>query len=582
MERRGLASEDKVCHTCGHTGFADSIATCSLCKVYNEHTYCMSSVCFEVPNGWRCEECLRSAEAVSKRHLPAHQFSHNRTWRKIEAGKVKFITNEEVVTLTSWKRSHGRGNPSASGHRSDFAYVKPPSISRKTVAPTLLCSNANKTHFTPKKGSVSDVIDIKPSEHTMASKPVSKEKGKTTAQVFKMEPVVGKASTLACNVSSKPSEVIFDTVDTLHADDGQISMVDKHIENKAPLKPQDDCLFVEKPANTSIAIKEERDLHDKSDANVLPVHDSGTAENSSKKMLLPLKLVISSDEKLHHAVEACWRGAFEVVDLVTQFHGPVNGHLPCQVSPKAYDASKHLPGTLQFKIHSRERVWPKIFKLSPPTEDDVALYFRCEVERHKENYAHFIQHIDSHDYALQGFVADVADVELLIFTSAQLQIDSQIFDGDMYLWGVFRHFKKKKAIHGDEKAESTSPSAPKVHLTHGHSKIPRDVSSLEIDMKVDMPQGSSLEREVDMEIDMLGGWPIGRIDVPKKIEDVPSGFPKAIQRSPQNFSLKKFTNSHLLGTPPGFPVPAYKRSVPAPRGTPTKDLVSSNTTTNYG
>ncbi|PKU76523.1 hypothetical protein MA16_Dca001127 [Dendrobium catenatum] len=222
----------------------------------------MSSVCFEVPNGWRCEECLRSAEAVSKRHLPAHQFSHNRTWRKIEAGKVKFITNEEVVTLTSWKRSHGRGNPSACGHRSDFAYVKPPSISRKTVAPTLLCSNANKTHFTPKKGSVSDVIDIKPSEHTMASKPVSKEKGKTTAQVFKMEPVVGKASTLACNVSSKPSEVIFDTVDTLHADDGQISMVDKHI---------------------------------------------GTAENSSKKMLLPLKLVISSDEKLHHAVEACWR-----------------------------------------------------------------------------------------------------------------------------------------------------------------------------------------------------------------------------------------------------------------------------------
>lgn len=53
--------------------------------------------------------------------------------------------------------------------------------------------------------------------------------GKTTAQVCKMEPVVGKASAFACNVSSKPSEVIFDTVDTLHADGGQISMVDKHI-----------------------------------------------------------------------------------------------------------------------------------------------------------------------------------------------------------------------------------------------------------------------------------------------------------------------------------------------------------------
>ncbi|KAH0467267.1 hypothetical protein IEQ34_004505 [Dendrobium chrysotoxum] len=570
MERRGLASEVKVCHTCGHTGFADSIATCSLCKVSHEHTYCMSSVRFEVPKEWRCEECLQSAEAVSKRHLPAHQFSHKRTWRKIEAGKVKFISNEEVVTLTSWKRSHGRGNPSASGHRSDFAYVKRPSISWKTVAPTLPCSKANKTHFTPKKGSVSAVIDIKPSEHTMTSKPVSKEKGKTTAQVCKMEPVVGKASALACNVSSKPSEVIFDTIDTLHADDGQISMVDKHIENKAPLKPQDDCLFVEEPANTSIAIKEERDLHDKSTAvHAIPQF----SQISSQKMLLPLKLVISSDEKLHHAVEACWRGAFEVVDLVTQFHGPVNGHLPCQVSPKVYDASKHLPGTLQFKIHSRERVWPKIFKLNPPTEDDVALYFR-----HKENYAHFIQHIDSHDYALQGFVADV---ELLLFTSAQLQIDSQIFDGDIYLWGVFRHFKQKKAIHGDGKAVSSSP-APKVHLTHGHSKIPRDVRSLEIDMKVDMPQGSSLEREVDMEIDMLGGWPIGRIDVPKKIEDVPSGFPKAIQRSPLNLSLKKYANSHVLGTPPGFPIPAYKRSVPAPRGTPTKDFVSSNTTRNYG
>ncbi|XP_020591139.1 uncharacterized protein LOC110031997 isoform X1 [Phalaenopsis equestris] len=540
MKRRGEASEDKVCYTCGHTGFADFIATCSLCKVSHAHTYCMSLVRFEVPELWRCEECLRSAEAISNRNLPEHQFWHKGNLRKVEAGKVKFITNEEVVTLASGRRSHGRGNPSAFGHHSDFTCFNRPPISCKTVASTFPKSKVIMAPSCPKKGPVYVGVGFSPSKRNEPSKSVvNKEK------------------------------------DSLRADDGQICLVDKHKKNKTPLKPQHVRLFKEEPANASLAMKEGRDLHERKNANVLPINASGTAVRSipqssqslPQKTLLPLKLVISADEKHHHALEACWRGSFEVLKLVNQFHGTVRAHFPCQVSPKVYDISKHLPGILQFKMLSRESVWPKIFKLEPPTKNDVALYFLCQVERHKKNYAHFIQHISSHDYALQG---SVADAELLLFTSAQLQIDSKDIGGNIYLWGVFRHLKKKKASHVEEKPLSCSPSTPKASFPQSRSKAPLTVTSMEVAEQV----------QVEMEIDMLGGHPIGRTDVPVKLEDAPSQFSKPVRRPPVSFATKKSVNSPVSGPPPGFPIPAYQKPIPAPPGKPTKDLASSNSIKN--
>ncbi|KAK8950530.1 hypothetical protein KSP40_PGU000251 [Platanthera guangdongensis] len=76
------------------------------------------------------------------------------------------------------------------------------------------------------------------------------------------------------------------------------------------------------------------------------------------------------------------RGAFEVLDLFTQFHGTIHAHMSCQMSRKVYDISKHFPGTLEFKLLSRESVWPKKFKYNGPTNDYISLYFMCEVESH--------------------------------------------------------------------------------------------------------------------------------------------------------------------------------------------------------
>ncbi|KAK8958495.1 hypothetical protein KSP40_PGU020380 [Platanthera guangdongensis] len=573
------------------------MATCCLCKVSSEHTYCMPIVNYEVPEKWQCEECLLKAKSVSNIHAPGKQEEKNRVMgstltkincRRIEDGKVKFLTRDEAVTLVSGKRP--RENLCISGHHANVADFKPPLISSKAVTPALPSSAGLKSPSRAMKGPAYVGADISSSEKTTEIKRGNRET-EVIARVCKMKPDKFKGGADdGCTDKHKETQV------TAHAckmkqdkfragaDDG---LTDKHKENKGLLKPQDDNLFRKDLANASLAIDEKRTAHKKIEAsasrviktghkiveaNAPPINDSGSAvrsisqirQISSQEMFLPLKLIVNPDENHHHALEACWRGAFEVLDLFTQFHGTVHAHLSCQVSPKVYDVSKHFPGTLKLKLLPRESLWPKIFKVNGPTKDDIALYFKCEVESHKEKYDHFLQQIHSNDYALQSCVANV---ELLIFTSAQLLIHSQKFDKfkehsePMYLWGVFRHVKRKNASHGEEEAASCSTSSH-VHLAHDKSMVPH-VSSLEAGSKVNMVRESP--EEVDMEIDMAGGLPVGRIDMPIKLRNAPFGFSESSQRPPVNLPLNKSSNSALFDAPPGFLVPKYKRLDSAPR-----------------
>ncbi|KAG0465858.1 hypothetical protein HPP92_020022 [Vanilla planifolia] len=404
MEIGGRSFADKVCHTCGHLGIPAAIITCSLCNMSTIHTYCMRLVPPEVPEVWQCDDCLLNSGVIADKQETIKQeesFSiigsnfgkhekqkslQNSSSRKIATGKVKFISTKEVTGLTLGIRSVRRG--SYWGHH--LMRGKSIPTLRETIPPT--SPNSKELSISFRLKNCHALAELHPSMDKMANQYVNQKRG--------ME--------AAAEICRKKSVEEF----------------------KPPLKLQDGCGFMKDHPNASLAVMKGKKLNETIVvANVSPVNNSGIVISSilqcnkisDQEMSHPLKIVFSSDEKHQYALEVCWRGVFEVVDMLSQVHG-VCAHFASQVSPKVYDFSKQLPRTLKFKVLPRESVWPKIFKLQSPTKDDIALYFMCEVERHKEKYDRFVQHINSHDYALKSCIADV---KLLLFTSARLQTDSQ-------------------------------------------------------------------------------------------------------------------------------------------------------------
>ncbi|KAJ8465408.1 hypothetical protein OPV22_027960 [Ensete ventricosum] len=66
----------KVCDICGDTGREELLATCSRCIDGAEHTYCMRTMLYKIPEGdWLCEECQLKAELEMKRLDKTESFS---------------------------------------------------------------------------------------------------------------------------------------------------------------------------------------------------------------------------------------------------------------------------------------------------------------------------------------------------------------------------------------------------------------------------------------------------------------------------------------------------------------------------
>ncbi|KAJ6802464.1 uncharacterized protein M6B38_195215 [Iris pallida] len=209
-------------------------------------------------------------------------------------------------------------------------------------------------------------------------------------------------------------------------------------------------------------------------------------------------LVNQYEELLHcHSPQVSWKGTFEIFDVASHLYKKMRAHLPTAICPKVYESMKKLPKTLKFKLSSREDIWPKIFRLEPPTKNDIGLYFfPNELGRPKDKYLRLLERLKSRNLAM---VSCMNDVQVLLFTSDELPVGSQRIDAEIYLWGLFRHVKHRKPSC---KIKVESPS-------YNSSMDLRDNYCAE----VNVPSRCSFE-EVAMEVDMVGGKDVGRIDIP--------------------------------------------------------------------
>ncbi|CAL9764454.1 unnamed protein product [Musa acuminata subsp. burmannicoides] len=598
------AEKTKICDICGDSGFMEDIVTCHCCKRASEHIYCMQVLQFRVPDVWYCNGCLSKAHGVhegkmqdtrtesdsfkictfdSKRaksptkvstHLnddptpeeindgrkqqnrrhPMHSSSSNVSVKTIENAKVKFITLEEVALNYGATAYCKQGNSGVSCRRSVCPFNSRKSFtsisrSRRLTSTRVPRQPNEATVDTDTDLSLGKAIIVR--EDIINDKEGNMQKNKVSDYNSSLKSIVPAAS----NISSDASKHIDDRTKnrTKCKALGETSATpteEKHMDRSIVASDYFQLKHIqEKEAKcVDVGVQPTRDRNKK----IRTYDTSGGIVCSaaqckilaSKENDLPLTLLINPNEKLLNcpAPGTCWKGTFEVFDMGIHIYGEIQAHFPSQVSPKAYDISKKLPVKLKLDMLPRRDAWPKIFQSDPPTYDDIGLYFfPSQLERPKEKYFRLLERIDSCDFAMQTWIDDV---ELLIYPSQQLTVDSHRINEQIYLWGVFRHVKQRKHHQHRQEFSSLSPAAADLKTNkHGPSNTSFECSN----------------EEVDMEIDMEGGKDIGQVDKPIRKRVVPPGLPfesPILQEAgPACRPLVKLldkTSSAQSDVPPGF------------------------------
>lgn len=140
--------------------------------------------------------------------------------------------------------------------------------------------------------------------------------------------------------------------------------------------------------------------------------------------------------------ESVWSG---IIKTQSKECVSLAAHLSTKYCDMVSKLSRSLPPMLEVTKLSRLEAWPKSFEASRPTDDNIALYFFPATTRQDEDGAdpdQLVKEVVENDMVLR---AVVDEAELLIFSSVLLPEQYKTFQGEPYLWGVFRPRNKKFA-----------------------------------------------------------------------------------------------------------------------------------------
>ncbi|OVA02138.1 hypothetical protein BVC80_8787g2 [Macleaya cordata] len=603
-------------------------------------SYCMRKHLLRIPEKWLCEACLRrkhmdDTRISDKKRMGSPQtilgsppkcaaHSVPRNMKMVETGKVKFLAAEDVLMLSSGAKTkasiiRGRLGSQTCSSRT----LNHPSMKRATISvaeaskrfsqkasphkssgpskPSVLGIGLPSSSLQPRVAKTSpQLYDEKSPVHSPSYRSPSKCSGGPMEREAKEKPkepqrlrnADAKAYHSLSNFSGpmereakeKPKEPqLFKNADA-EAYPSPLNCYG-HMERVGKEKPKEPQLLrMDKSAGKDVRMSPNKEHVCKEE----PVHGSLPAKGgSSEHASSPAEesKIFSRFEGLpdHLAIDATWKGSFEILGTVPtgELYEGLQAYPPGKTRRKTYEVSKQMPRMLQFKLHPRCDVWPEIFHIDCPTGDDIALYFLPgDFKRSKEKYSSLLNLIEMRDLAMQSCLNGV---ELLIFTSKQLPADSQRINMKFYLWGVFRSVKKQNC--SSSKLLTRSQHEPQVSLcNYGNFSDSLNVTN-----------GDDTEG-VDMEIDMIGGKDVGRIDKPiqklnsreKKVQfklmtpkrkcinsnvldhrknlDQSAPRPLAVVKTeqpieleaPPGFSILVSSDAAdkcLLGAPPGFPKP---------------------------
>lgn len=245
-----------------------------------------------------------------------------------------------------------------------------------------------------------------------------------------------------------------------------------------------------------------------------PIVDSGVVSSTMKipvapsRSSSPLIPATKVDKNLYiPASEASWKGSFNLLvcgPKKWEISGVIQAHPPSRVRKKVYESSMLMPEVLEFELVQQGGLWMSLFGNYTPDNRDIGVYLFPSTCQRCKSYTLLLECIGEQDMVLRNYRDGL---ELLVFTSKILQIDCQRWNGMYFLWGLFRRME-------------FTTTGVETDMNHCHS------------------EGYN-NKAIDMEIDMLGGQNVGRLDV-------------AVPRIPLQLPQPCHINETLSEIPPGF------------------------------
>ncbi|XP_030492873.2 PHD finger-containing protein 1 isoform X2 [Cannabis sativa] len=541
----------KVCEICGGDHRLDEslLATCSKCNSTCEHVYCMREVKREVPEDWVCGSCLTGIDLILKesgmkdahvtsslheneavtRAMGNEQFSasqlHSKRQKPVQTGKVKFISHEEAIKLSS-----GTAETKCNSSRRKSTFQRPTHKFR-TMNPKAFSDRVKSSPCKPHK------LTGPFRNPTLTSSTVNQQMSRTFKE--------SKASELSPVASGKLHANQKQSMDDISVPKNRCVIFENKMENSTKTSPS--CSRPVDPEKKAAASCNKDPLTKQQPAQTfIPPRK---VENSNKKIskellkesctLLPSLLGVNTGGKTKDiaqhdhsnvqegdlqnfprsyalyltyfpAQDVIWEGGFKILNWnPCEVFGRFQAQLPCKIHRKVNEISRKMPPVLEVNLLPQHRFLVDLFQDECPDLLDVAMYlFPAEnIERSRQNFLKLVEHMEIHESIMRCYIDDV---ELLIFTSSQLNVDSQNVlssKSKQFLWGIFRSTNDKP------------------FLSDAQEEL------------------SSFLADEDMEIDMVGGISIGRVDVivPRKHLEVT-----------KEELTKYYNQEHILSPPPGF------------------------------
>uniref|UniRef100_M1CGW3 PHD-finger family protein n=1 Tax=Solanum tuberosum TaxID=4113 RepID=M1CGW3_SOLTU len=134
------------------------------------------------------------------------------------------------------------------------------------------------------------------------------------------------------------------------------------------------------------------------------------------------------------ALVPSWKGRFDILGALELAPEIFQAHPPCRVSRKVYEFSGKLLDTLKLELVPRGDIWPSLFDNHCPSKEDIGLYFFESEKKRFEGYIALVEFMHNKDLVMRTLINDV---ELIILASTALCSDSQRWNNEHFLWGLF-------------------------------------------------------------------------------------------------------------------------------------------------
>ncbi|XP_042494759.1 uncharacterized protein LOC122074037 isoform X2 [Macadamia integrifolia] len=438
----------EICQKCGDKGYSDCLIYCSQCKVTVEHLYCLDNL----PDGdrgvsviWSCEQCapkassaLNSLSSHPVRRSKRLRFRKRKKSRKrnntINFSKVETdVQNCDTATALQSHNLCLKGDTQMNEDMPDPAEVTTDHLQCKGNYRQHLSEDNREGAKMSKKQRRKLILD---DEEISEVDSGSAEDGNSLIASDVRDAPFGLSSHKSSHFAL-PAEIT--TYPLPYNGSYHQHFSDDNHEGANKSKKQRRKLILEDEE-----ISEE---------------DTGSAEDGNSPVALDVRNApfgisnhMPGPESGYYGpaqpvIDSVWRGCFNICNEKSRKEVGVVAHLSNKACLKVLEGANALPTFIGVKMLPRPDAWPPSFSRSPPTDENIGLYFFPESKSDKALFDGILYEIIDRDLALKC-VTDNAD--LLIFSSLQLPPLYQRFRGDYYLWGVFR---RKQVSHPPQPAE---------------------------------------------------------------------------------------------------------------------------------